>query len=62
MVSPFAYLSATQGLDREALVYHTAEKFQLRYLVLLYAEARPSEPLRQHIENWRKFSSAISRR
>jgi hypothetical protein len=54
MLKPFAYLSATQGLDREPLVYHAGDKFQLRYLILLYGEAHPSETLRQHVEKWRK--------
>ncbi|HRZ58303.1 MAG TPA: PmoA family protein, partial [Candidatus Paceibacterota bacterium] len=35
MRTPFAYLSATQGLDKEPLVYRSGERFQIQYLVLL---------------------------
>jgi type 1 glutamine amidotransferase len=36
MRAPFAYLSATQNLDKEPLVYRAGEKFQVNYLVALY--------------------------
>jgi len=55
MLSPFAYLSATQRLDQEPLVYHAGEKFQLSYLVLLYPESKPTDDLRHHVEAWRKL-------
>jgi len=54
MLTPFAYLSATQGLDKEPLVYHRGEKFELRYLVLVYPDAKPSQVLRERIESWRE--------
>ncbi len=54
MRTPFAYLSATQNLDKEPLIYRAGEKFQLRYLVLLYLEAGPSDRLRQRVESWRQ--------
>jgi hypothetical protein len=54
MLTPFAYLSATQGLDKEPLIYHTGDKFELNYLVLLYPEAKPSDSLRKHIDAWRQ--------
>ncbi len=54
MLTPFAYLAATQDLDKEPLVYHSGEKWELNYLVLLYPEAKPSETLRQRVESWRK--------
>jgi len=54
MLTPFAYLSATQRLDQEPLVFRTGETFQLHYLVLLYPDTKPSEALRQHIVAWRK--------
>jgi hypothetical protein len=45
MKTPFAYLSATQGLDQEPLVYHRGEHFQLNYLVTLYPEVKTAEAL-----------------
>ncbi len=54
MLTPFAYLSATQGLDKQPLVYHAGDKFELNYLVLLYPEAKPSDNLKKHIEAWRQ--------
>ena len=54
MLTPFAYLSATQALDREPLVYHTGDAWELRYLVLLYPDPKPSDSLRQRIEHWRQ--------
>jgi hypothetical protein len=54
MLTPFAYLSATQALNQEPLIYHAGDKFELNYLVLLYPEAKPSDTLRKHIEAWRQ--------
>ena len=54
MLTPFAYLSATQALDKEPLVYHSGDKWELNYLVLLYPEAKPSHALRERAETWRK--------
>jgi hypothetical protein len=54
MLTPFAYLSATQALDKEPLVYHSGDKWELNYLVLLYPEAKPSNALRQRVESWRQ--------
>jgi hypothetical protein len=54
MLTPFAYLSATQGLDKEPLIYHQGDQFELNYLVLLYPEASPSAALRQRVEAWRQ--------
>lgn len=55
MLTPFAYLSATQALDREPLVHHSGDKWELNYLVLLYPDAKPSDTLRQRIESWRQI-------
>ena len=54
MLTAFAYLSATQGLDKEPLVYHRGDHFELNYLVLLYPESKPSETLVRRIEAWRQ--------
>jgi hypothetical protein len=52
MQSPFAYLSATQGLDKEPLVYHRGDKFTLRYLVVLYPEVKTTEALEARTKRW----------
>jgi hypothetical protein len=54
MLTPFAYLAATQGLDKDSLVYRQGEKFQLHYLVLVYPEPRPNDAMLKHIESWRQ--------
>jgi hypothetical protein len=54
MLTPFAYLSATQALDKEPLVYHRGDKWELRYLVLLYPEAKVPNGVRERIEAWRE--------
>lgn len=43
MKTPFAYVSATQGLERETRVYHAGETFQLGYTVLVYPELKSPE-------------------
>ena len=52
MKTPFAYVSATQGLDREPLVYHRGERFELNYLVTLYPEVKSAETLNARAEEW----------
>ncbi len=54
MLTPFAYLSATQGLDKEPLIYHRGDQFELNYLVLVYPEVKPSDTLRRRVEAWRQ--------
>jgi hypothetical protein len=52
MRNPFAYLSATQALDKEPLVYHTGEKFKLSYLVTLYPEKKSPEFIQRRAQAW----------
>jgi methane monooxygenase PmoA-like len=49
MLTPFAYVSATQRLDKEPLVYHTGDKFELNYLVLLYPAVKSSDFINQRL-------------
>jgi methane monooxygenase PmoA-like len=53
MKTPFAYLSATQRLDRDALIYRSGEKFELNYLVVLYPGPKSSRELDERGEEWR---------
>lgn len=52
MRTPFAYLSATQGLDKEPLVYRSGERFRLSYLITLYPDLRPAEALQRRAQEW----------
>lgn len=52
MKTPFAYLAATQGLDKEPLVYRRGESFELNYLVTLYPEMKTAEALAQRAREW----------
>jgi len=56
MLTPFAYLAATQGLDKEPLVYHSGDKFTLRYLLVIYPEAKSAEALEARARRWRESS------
>lgn len=52
MITAFPYLSATQGLDKEPLVYHSGDKFTLRYLVVLYPEVKSTEAVEARARRW----------
>ena len=52
MKQPFAYLAATQGLDRQPLVCKSGDQFELNYLVALYAELKSAEALTQRGQKW----------
>ncbi|MBI5385216.1 MAG: PmoA family protein [Verrucomicrobia bacterium] len=52
MRTPFAYLSATQNLDKEPLVYRAGEKFQVNYLVTLYPGPKSPEAINQRGQQW----------
>ncbi len=52
MRTPFAYLSATQGLDKEPLVYQAGQTIELNYLVLLYPEEKTAAALNERARLW----------
>jgi len=52
MKRPFAYLAATQGLDKEPLIYHTGDKFTVNYLVTVYPELRAKDFLDRRGKTW----------
>ena len=52
MKTPFAYLSATQALDKDPLVYRRGEQFDSNYLVTLYPEVKTVEALTQRARQW----------
>lgn len=53
MKTPFAYLSATQNLDKEPLVYRQGEHFELNFLITLYPERKTTEALAERSRQWR---------
>lgn len=52
MREPFAYLSATQNLDQEPLVYRSGETFELNYLVTLYPEIKSPDAINARGQQW----------
>jgi hypothetical protein len=54
MERPFAYISATQGLDKEPLIYRTGDKFQVEYLVTVYPAVKSSDALSARAAEWQK--------
>jgi len=54
MLDPFAYLTATQGVDKKPLEYSAGDKFSLSYLLTVYAENKSPEFIRQRCNLWEK--------
>jgi hypothetical protein len=54
MLDPFAYLSATQGLDKKLLEYAAGDRFNLSYLLTVYAESKPTSFITRRGEAWEK--------
>ncbi|MBX3745485.1 MAG: PmoA family protein [Verrucomicrobiae bacterium] len=54
MASPFAYLSATLGLEREPLLLSAGERFRLDYLVLVSAGPWSPEAVGARAQRWRE--------
>jgi hypothetical protein len=54
MLDPFAYLSATLGLDKQPLEYGPGTKFSLSYLLTVYSENKPAEFINRRGALWDK--------
>ena len=54
MKRPFAYVSATQGLAREPLVYHTGDTFEVEYLAAVYPALKSPAFLSARAAEWKK--------
>jgi len=54
MLDPFAYLSATQGLDQKPLEYPAGAKFSLSYLLTIYSAHKPPAFIARRSEVWEK--------
>jgi len=52
MLAPFAYVSATQGLDKEPLEYAPGSILKLTYLVTVYPEMKTPEFIEQRAKIW----------
>jgi hypothetical protein len=53
MKTPFAYVSATQGLDQEPLVHHRGDRFELNYLVTVYPALKTPTAMAERDRKWR---------
>lgn len=58
MVQPFAYLAATQALDREPLVYEAGQSFAVDYLVTVHPEIQAADALNRRAAAWSASVSA----
>jgi len=54
MADPFAYLSATQALDKQPIEHGAGERFNLSYLLTVYSENKSADFIRQRCERWDK--------
>jgi len=54
MLDPFAYLSATQALDKQPLEYAAGDNFNLSYLLTVYSENKTREFIQSRCERWEK--------
>lgn len=52
MKTPFAYLSATQALHEQPLVYRAGDRFELNYLVTVYPEIKTKAFLDERRQVW----------
>ena len=52
LLEPFAYLSATQALDKKLLEYAAGDKFRLSYLVAVYSESKSTDFVQQRSRLW----------
>jgi hypothetical protein len=54
MVDPFAYLCATQGLDKQPLEYGEGAKFSLSYLLTVYSGTKSPTFIARRADVWEK--------
>jgi hypothetical protein len=52
MLDPFAYLSATQELDRRPLHYAAGDKFDLHYFLSVFCESKSPEFIKRRYAAW----------
>ena len=52
MKRPFAYLSATPGLDQKPLKFKAGDRFTFEYLVTVYPEIKSANFLAKRGEQW----------
>lgn len=54
MLDPFAYLSATQGLDKAPLEHAAGDRFSLSYLLAVYSEYKSPEFIQRRSQRWER--------
>ncbi len=52
MKHPFAYLSATAGLDQKPIKFKSNETFAFEYVIAVYPEVKPADFLARRGEYW----------
>jgi hypothetical protein len=58
MLDAFAYLSATQNLEKAPLTCKTGDQFRLRYLLVAYSAARDRQFLAERYQRWLRSTDA----
>ena len=56
MITPFAYLSATQGIYKEPIAYQSGNKFSVHYLIVVSPRELTPSDMNKRMENWIKKS------
>lgn len=54
MYKPFAYISATQALDKNKLEYPAGARYRLNFLVTVYPQVKGSEFLQKRAQDWER--------
>jgi hypothetical protein len=52
MRTPFAYLSATQGLEKQPITLRQGETMDISYLVTVYPSVKTAEALNQRFHTY----------
>ena len=62
MLDPFAYLSATQGLDKKPLEYAAGDRFNLSYQLSVYSENKSPEFINRCSKLWESRPASATTR
>lgn len=54
MYKPFAYIAATQALDKNKLEYPAGARYRLNFLVTVYTQVKGLEFLQKRAQNWER--------
>jgi len=54
LLEPFAYLAATQALDKQTFEYAPGDRFRLRYLLTIYDKPKSADFVQRRYDDWSK--------